>query len=211
MALLIVAALLWLGLHIGVSGTSLRDRLVGALGERTFRAVFSLLALAFLALLAFAYRTAETRMFWYAPPWFVAVMDVVMLLALVLLAAAFLAPRGIARVTRHPLMSALGLWALMHLLANGDTASLVFFGTFLLTVLVGVPSQDAKLRRRDPAKAAELAATTSRLPFAAILAGRNRFAAAEIGWLAPLAGVVGWAVLIYLHPLVIGVPALPLW
>ena len=115
------------------------------------------------------------------------------------------------RITRHPMMNAGGLWSGAHLLANGDTAALVFFGTFLLTVLVGVPSQDAKLARRDPLKWADLRVSTSRLPFVAILAGRNRLAPGEIGWLPPIAGAIGWGALLYLHPLVIGVPALPAW
>ena len=50
---------------------------------------------------------------------------------------------------------------------------------------------------------------TSRLPFAAILGGRNRLVLGEIGWLPPVAGVAGWIALLYLHPLLLGVPALP--
>jgi len=218
MSLLIVAALLWLGLHIGVSGTGVRATLVGALGEGRFKGGFSLLALALLVLLIVAYAKADTTPLWFAPPWFVAVVDVAMLAALVLLAAAVIkprgagdGPRGIFRVTRHPMMSAAGLWAGAHMLANGDTASLVFFGTFLLTVLFGLPSADAKLVRREPAKAAALHPQTSRMPFAAILAGRNRLVLAEIGWLPPVAGLIAWIALLALHPLVIGVPAVPVW
>jgi uncharacterized membrane protein len=218
MGLLVIAALLWLGLHIGVSGTNLRDRVVGAIGERAFKGVFSLFALGFLALLFFAYVGAPTASLWATPPWLVAVVDAAMLAALLLLAGGLIpprgtgeGPRGMFRITRHPLMNALGLWSGAHLLANGDTASLVFFGAFLLTVLVGVPSQDGKLARRDPAKAAALHRQTSRLPFVAILAGRNRLALAEIGWWPPIAALIGWLALLYLHPLVIGGPALPIW
>jgi len=175
--LLIVAGLLWLGLHIGVSGTRLRDGVVGTIGEKRFQGGFSLLSLAFLVLLVFGYRAADTTPLWYAPAWFVAVVDVVMLAALLLLVAGVIpprgagdGPRGIFRITRHPLMGAIGLWSGTHLLANGDTASLVFFGTFVLTVLVGIPSMDAKLARRDPAKTSTLCAATSRIPFAAIIA-----------------------------------------
>jgi uncharacterized membrane protein len=88
---------------------------------------------------------------------------------------------------------------------------LILFGTLLLTVLLGVPAQDARLAHRDPAKAALLLPTTSRLPFAAILAGRNRLAIGEIGWIPPVLGIVVWVAVLYLHPLVIGVPATPVW
>jgi uncharacterized membrane protein len=219
MALLIVAALLWLGLHVGISGTRLRDPLATALGERGFSGAFSLLALAFLALLIYGFHTADTEPLWVAPPWLVAVIDLVMLLALILLAAGLIpargtgeGPRGIFRVTRHPLMSSIGLWSLCHLLANGDTVSLVFFGTFLLTVLLGVPASDAKRARRDPARSADLFAVTSAVPFGAVLAGRNRVSLAEIGWLPPLAGVVAWGLIAHLlHPWLLGVPATPIW
>jgi uncharacterized membrane protein len=118
-------------------------------------------------------------------------------------------PRGMFRVTRHPMLCAFAVWAFVHLIANGDTASLVFFGTFFITVLAGIPSIDAKLARRDPAKWAMLARTTSAVPFAAMLAGRNRFAPGEFGWRSPLLGLLLWAVLLALHPALIGVPALP--
>jgi uncharacterized membrane protein len=68
-----------------------------------------------------------------------------------------------------------------------------------------MPSIDAKLARRDPATWAALSATTSIVPFAAIVAGRNRFVPREIGWLVPAIGVVAWLALLLLHPLLFGV------
>ena len=60
-------------------------------------------------------------------------------------------PRGIQRVTRHPMLWSFALWSAVHIIGNGDTAALVFFGAFLVTALAGMPSIDAKLARRDPA------------------------------------------------------------
>lgn len=218
---LALAALLWLAIHLGLSGTRLRDRAVATVGEKPFAGLFSLLALASLVLLILAYRGADTTPLWYAPGWLIGVIDALMLSAFVLLAAAAIPvrgkgrsaqgeePRGIARVTRHPMMSAAALWAALHLLANGDSASLLFFGALLLTVLFGLPSIDAKFARRDPARAGALHAATSILPFAAIAAGRNRLVLAEIGWLPFAVGLVAWAAMLHLHPLLIGVPATP--
>ncbi len=93
----------------------------------------------------------------------------------------------------------------MHLIGNGDTAAIVFFGTFLVTALAGMPSIDAKLARRDPAVWQALAGSTSIVPFVAIAQGRNRFVPAEIGWLTVLIGLVAWAVVLYLHPRLFGV------
>jgi uncharacterized membrane protein len=84
-------------------------------------------------------------------------------------------------------------------------AAIVFFGTFLVTSLAGMPSIDAKLARRDPATWRTLAAATSIVPFAAIAEGRNRFVPDEIGWLTPLIAVVAWAIVLHLHPWLFGV------
>jgi uncharacterized membrane protein len=59
-------------------------------------------------------------------------------------------------------------------LGNGDAASLLFFGAFLLTALAGMPSIDAKVAARDPEGWRHFAAATSILPFGAIASGRNR-------------------------------------
>jgi uncharacterized membrane protein len=100
------------------------------------------------------------------------------------------------------------IWALMHVIGNGDTASLVFFGAFLVTAVAGMPSIDAKLARRHGAAWEGFAAKTSILPFGAILAGRNRLVLAEIGWMPPVIGFVLWAALLHFHRGIFGVPAL---
>jgi uncharacterized membrane protein len=57
-----------------------------------------------------------------------------------LLAAIFFAgvpPQGIVRVTRHPFLTGVGLWALVHLIGDGDVASLVFFAVWAVVALAG--------------------------------------------------------------------------
>jgi len=56
-------------------------------------------------------------------------------------------PEGIVRVTRHPFLIGVGLWAVVHLIANGDLASFIFFGSLAVTALAGTVSIDAKRRR----------------------------------------------------------------
>ena len=63
------------------------------------------------------------------------------------------------------------IWAAVHLIGNGDTAAVVFFGAFLVTALAGMPSIDAKLARRDPSTWLALSAATSIVPFVAIAQG----------------------------------------
>jgi uncharacterized membrane protein len=220
MTLLIVAALVWLGIHFGIAGTRLRDTMVARIGEQPFRGLFSLLTILSIVFLVWAWSAASTTPLWYAPEWLRWVLVVVMLLAFALFvasvsqrnptmvggeAAVAQPARGIVRITRHPMLWSFALWAAVHITGNGDTAALVFFGTFLVTSLAGMPSIDAKLARRDPAAWQPLSAATSIVPFAAIVAGRNQFVAGEIGWPTPLIAILAWAVVLYLHPWLFGV------
>jgi uncharacterized membrane protein len=221
MTLLILAAALWLFLHLGMSGTRLRDAAVGALGEARFMIGFSAASFAAIFLLVFAWNNAETTFLWAAPAWLRWILAALMLPAFMLFMASHKRnptavgnkglgeePRGIQRVTRHPMLWSFALWGLVHTIANGDTASLVFFGSFALTALAGMPSIDAKLARRHGAAWAGFAAKTSILPFGAIASGRNRFVPSEIGWMPPVVGFVLWAALLHFHRSFFGVPAL---
>ncbi len=221
MTLLILAAALWLFLHLGVSGTRLRDAVVGAVGETRFMIGFSAASFAAIFLLVSAWTNAETTFLWAAPAWLRWVLAILMLPAFVLFMASHKRnptavgnkglgeePRGIQRVTRHPMLWSFALWGLIHTVANGDTASLVFFGSFALTALAGMPSIDAKLARRHGDAWAAFAGQTSILPFGAILAGRNRLVLSETGWMPPVVGFVLWAALLHFHRSIFGVPAL---
>jgi uncharacterized membrane protein len=220
MTLLIIAALVWLGIHFGIAGTGVRDAVVTRIGDQPFRGLFSLLTIFAIAFLVWAWSSAATTPLWYTPAWLDWVLVVVMLVAFLLLVAsvsqrnptmvggeaAIAQPtRGIVRITRHQMLWSYALWAAAHIVGNGDTAAIVFFATFLVTALAGMPSIDAKLARRDPATWQVLSAATSIVPFAAIAEGRNRFVPTEIGWLTPLIAVVAWALLLWLHPWLFGV------
>jgi uncharacterized membrane protein len=220
MAMLILAALLWVAVHVGLAGTALRGRLVTRLGEGGFRLAFSLASVVTIVALVAGYNAAPTTPLWVGPDWLRWLLALVMLAAFILFAASLRGnptavggeaglaaePRGIQRITRHPMLWSFALWAAVHVAANGDSASMVFFGAFLLTALVGMPSIDAKLARRRPQDWALLAAATSILPFGAVLAGRNRFVPAEL-WVPTAIGAGLWIVLLHLHPAVFGVPA----
>jgi uncharacterized membrane protein len=119
-------------------------------------------------------------------------------------------PQGIVRVTRHPFLTGVGLWALVHLIGNGDVASLVFFAVWAIVALAGTVSIDGKRRRLLGAAAWEpFAAQTSIVPFAAIAAGRNRFSPGEIGAWRWGAAVVVYALMLFGHADVIGVSPFP--
>jgi uncharacterized membrane protein len=192
-----LAALFWLALHLFVAGP-LRRGLVARLGERVFFGLFSLLSVIGLVWLVVAYRAAPFVPLWPTAPWagYVALPLVLVAFTLVVLGrgrsnptstrqkpigAGRLPVHGITRVTRHPRLSGIALWAMAHLLVNGHLAALLLFGAILVTVLNGMASIDRKRRLAVGAAAwDDFAAQTSRLPFVAILAGRNRLELGEL-------------------------------
>jgi uncharacterized membrane protein len=111
------------------------------------------------------------------------------------------AVHGITRITRHPFLWGVALWALAHFVVNGDLASGILFGTLALLALLGGASIDAKRRRLFGEQWRAFAQATSNVPFAAIAAGRNQLAPAleEIGWLRPLIAVAIYVWLFWLH------------
>ena len=98
------------------------------------------------------------------------------------------------------------LWALGHLLMNGERFSLMLFGALGLMAVFGARSIDRKGRARDPEAWDRFEDVTSNLPFAAITQGRNKLALGEIGWRG-LVGVALVAAIAFFHKALFGAPA----
>lgn len=216
---LVAACAYFLLIHFFVSGTRLRDVLVARLGAGPYRGAFALASVLGIAWMVFAYRRAPSAPLWglllgFRPAAyglvFIAFFFVVIGIATPsptrvgmesTLAQGPEIARGMIRITRHPFLCGVALWALVHLIVNGDLASLILFGSLLLLALGGTLSIDAKRRRHFGEQWIRFADVTSIVPFAAIATGRNQLGAAlgEIGiWRALMAiGVYGLA--FYLH------------
>lgn len=223
MASLVFAGALFVGIHFAISGTGLRDRLVATLGERLYLSLFSLLSIGALTWLIFSYAAAPRTPLWDTPTWLRALAIVLMLPAIALVMIGLTTPsptatggtgtldrddavRGILRITRHPFLNGVALWAALHLLVNGDAASLVLFGSLLLLTLVGPSSIDGKRARNFGERWQRFAARTSAIPFAAIAAGRNTLRLDELGaWRVALAAIVFLALLLF-HGRLFGAP-----
>ncbi len=222
---LILAVLFFGGIHLGLAGTRLRDRATAALGERGYRAAFSIASAGGLVWLIIAYNRAPYVATWGNPEWWKPIAVVLMLPAFLLVVIGLTTPNptsvaqesrlarppdGILRVTRHPFLTGVALWAILHLVANGDLASLLFFGQWAVVALAGTVSIDAKrLRLVGTAAWAPFAAATSILPFGAIAAGRNRLALGEIKAWQWLAAIAAYAVALGGHGPVVGVSPFP--
>jgi uncharacterized membrane protein len=214
---LIASCVYFLLIHFGVSGTRLRDALTRKLGEGPYRGLFSLASLVGLAWVIYAYRRAPLIPTWGLLLGFRPAAYVLVFIAFLFAVIGVLTPsptrvgmesklgpemaRGMVRITRHPFLWGVGLWAATHLVANGDVASLILFGTLLVLAMGGTASIDAKRRRKFPEQWQKFAQATSSVPFAAIARGGNRLAPAlaEIGAWRILAALVLYAVAFYLH------------
>src|SRR5437016_2395338 len=223
---LIAASAYFLLIHFGVSGTRLRDTLVARLGEGPYRGAFALASVIGLVWMIYGYRRAPTVDLWgellgLRPLAFALVFVAFLFVGIGLatpsptrvgmeskLAEGTDIARGIVRVTRHPFLWGVALWALVHLIVNGDLASFILFGSLLLLALGGTVAIDAKRHRKFGDGWAQFAQTTSSVPFAAILSGRNSIVSAldEIGIVRPLVAVLAYALIFYFHGRVFGAP-----
>lgn len=220
---LAIAGIAFCGSHVVLSSTALRGSLRDQLGERGFLAVYSLTALVTFAWFLVAYAHAPTIVLWRHQRWTALVPVVAMPLAAVLLIAGYSTPNptavgmersaraddpapGILRVTRHPVMWAIGLWATSHIIANGDLRSLLFFGAFAVLSLGGTLLIDRKKRLALGSDWPRLAEVTSNLPFGALLMRRTRLRWRDLSLLRVIAGLLLYAVLYSAHPMIAGAP-----
>lgn len=219
---LALATLVFLATHF-VASTPLRGPLVEAIGDKAYLGAYSLVSFVTIGWMGWAYVHAPFQPVWQVPGvklWPLVVMPFALILVVsgvmtknpsaVGQAAALKAAdpaRGMLRVTRHPVMWGIALWAAVHLVARGDLASLVFFGGFLVLALAGTALIDARKADTLGEEWAKFAAVTSNVPFSAIVEGRNHFAAGEIGAKRVLVGLAVYGLIIAIHPWLFGVRA----
>jgi uncharacterized membrane protein len=230
MTMLLAAAALFLAIHLLISGTRIRDAITGMIGEQIYLGLFSLVSLGAIVWLVMAFNAAS------GSPENAVLYDLgrgvrdlgipVVAIAFLLGVPGLLAPnptsirqeasatkegtvRGVLRITRHPFLWGVALWAGFHTLANGDEAAVIFFGTFFITALLGTFSIDAKRRRKMGDAWVGFAAHTSNIPFAAIFSGRTKFSAREyFDWRFFVALIV-FVVILLAHPHIFGVSPFP--
>lgn len=222
----LLAAIAVFTLFHALPSTPLRDLAVARFGRGGFMLAYSLVSLALFWWLFAAFFRADIALWGVTPPWFRWASAAVMLLAFLLLAASLLRPRpvlltgetvlaeagsvtGVLRLTRHPLLWALALWALVHVLNNPDPAGFALFGYFLLLALAGTwPIDRRRARLIGEARWQALLAATSNLPLLAVIEGRQelRLALREIGWPPLLVGVIAWASVLHFHAALFGLP-----
>jgi len=210
--------------HLILSSGPVRGDLVARLGEGRFRGLYSLFAIAAFTWMLLAYRAAPWVELWLPPDWTRWITIALMLPACLLLVGGVtqrsptlvggeaavqegvLPPaEGFQSISRHCFLNATALWALSHLAANGDAASVVMMGGILVLSLAGMWHIDRRRARSLGAAWGPIMLTTSQLPFLAVAQGRCALDWRGIGWWRPLLGLLLYALLIGAHPHLIGV------
>ena len=152
MTLLIIGLLIFLGIHsLSIVAEPTRDRLCALMGEGGWKGLYSLLSLVGLVLLVYGYGEArmQPQRMYLPPTWLSHVATLLLLPFFVLFLATYL-PGRIKAAVKHPTFTAIKLWALAHLLANGMLADLLLFGGFLLWAVAGRISMKRREARPLP-------------------------------------------------------------
>ncbi|TCT04563.1 putative membrane protein [Tepidamorphus gemmatus] len=133
MLVLLIGLVLFLGVHsVRIVAPAWREATIAQRGETAWKGIYSLVAGLGLVLIIWGYGLARAEpVVLYSPPiWARHLALVLMMPVFVMLAAAYV-PGRIRTALKHPMLAAVKLWALAHLIANGTLADVVLFGSFL--------------------------------------------------------------------------------
>jgi len=224
---LIGAALLFVFSHFALSAYPVRSRLVARMGDWPFIGFYSVISVMAMWWMVSAYGHAPKIELWQPPTAFRHIAISVMPLVCILLVAGYTSanptavgfnvfkgiergPYGVFRITRHPILWGIALWALAHMLANATAPDFVLFSSMALLSAGGAWHMDKRksIELGDDWDAYVFA--TSSIPFAAILDGRQRFVLSEIGTWRIAVGLMLYIGLLVVHKTVTGVSPLPL-
>lgn len=184
MAFLISGLLIFFGIHLLPVFPEIRSRLVQKTGEKSYKGLFGLIALAGLVLIVVGMGGRAYIPVW-EPPVVLAHFSLLLMVPVFILLSAAYVPCNIKRFTRHPMLWGVTFWAVAHLLANGDLGSIMLFGSFLLYSLFDMWSANRR--------GAEKSAKVQPLLYDAGVA---------------LLGIVGYVFFFLMHSHIIGVSVL---
>jgi uncharacterized membrane protein len=150
MSALILGLLMFLGMHSArIVAEGWRSDVIARRGPGAWKGLYSVVSLVGFGLIVWGYGQARLapQVLWASPLWTRHLAGLLVLLALVLLTAAYVPRNGIKARLHHPMVLGVMLWALAHLLANNTLADLLLFGGFLLWSVLDFRAA----RRRDRA------------------------------------------------------------
>lgn len=187
MLLLILGIALWTATHLFKSiGADARAGLIQRLGEGPYKGLFALLIVASLVLIVTGWRSTLPTALWNPPAFMRHITMLLMPIAVILFISAR-APTDIKQIIRHPQLTGVKLWAVAHLLTNGETRSVVLFTGLLAWAVMEV----IFINRRDGAWKKSAPVGVAKTAVSAIV------------------GLVVTAVIVYVHVWIAGVALLP--
>jgi uncharacterized membrane protein len=189
LAIMIIGLAVFLGSHTLVALRPQRAAVIARIGEGPYKGLFSLVSLVGILLIGYGfahYRAGGFIDIWMPPRWTRHVTELLVWPAIIAIIAAYI-PGQIKRVLKHPMLVGVKLWAVAHLLSNGDLGSIILFASILAWAVYDRIS----LKRRTDAPAPAVATGSGY---------RNDFIAVVVGTL--IYFVLGF----WFHPWVIGVP-----
>lgn len=135
MLVLVIGLVIFFAIHLVPSNTGMRDGLIARFGLTGYKAIFGIVSLIGFVLIVVGFaklqmHPGENPQFWVPPLWTRHLAVGLMWPAIIALVAAYV-PSRIHTMLKHPMLVAIKIWALAHLLANGDLGALVLFGSFL--------------------------------------------------------------------------------
>jgi len=224
--ILFAATVAFVGGHFLLSSAPVRSALVAKVGEKAFLGYYSLIVTALFVWMLFAYRDAPRDILLRPSAVLTWIPAFAMPVALFFAVCGLSTPnptmagsdalsvgrdptQGIMRITRHPFLNGVALWALAHLLASIDTANFILFGGLLVLAGGGMWHIDKKKEAQHAAAWGPVLLTTSAVPFVALLEKRTSFDAAGIGWWRVAVTVILYVALLWLHPVALGSVAVP--
>lgn len=149
MSILLLGLVLFFAVHsVAIVNAAWRERMVQRLGEGLWKGVYSLIAIVGLVLIIWGYGLArQDPVVLYSPPLWLNYVSIALLIPVFPLLFATYLPGRIQAAARHPMLVAVKLWALAHLLVNGTLADLLLFGSFLVWA---VADRISLKRRTEP-------------------------------------------------------------
>ena len=149
MTWLILGLILFLGAHsVRIWADGWRNQTIEAYGEKAFKGVYALVSIFGFYLLVVGYGEARLQplVLWNPPIFTKHISMLLMLLSSILLIAAYIPRNHFKMRLGHPMVLSVKVWALSHLLANGNLADLVLFGSFLIWAVLNFRSARARDR-----------------------------------------------------------------
>jgi uncharacterized membrane protein len=196
MAWLILGLVLFVGAHsVRIFADDWRSRTIEAWGEKVFKGLYAVLSLVGFYALIVGY--AEVRMhpivIWQPPIATRHISVLLMLFASILMVAAYIPGNHLKLRMGHPMVLSVKVWALAHLLSNGNLADLVLFGTFLVWSVLNFKSARARDRIKAAAQTMDEALQAPKAKLSATL-------------ITLVGGALLWAgITFHLHALVVGI------